>query len=152
MAYTLILNGTLIDGNGGAPLPDAAVLVKDNRIQAAGRKNEVALPDAGLTTIDARGGFILPGLIDTHVHVMLEGYDPLRMMTTPFSLKFYQSANRLRRTVEAGITSARDAGGADLGVKQAVCSVQQTIRSLPNLRRKNWKRWCRRRLTAGASR
>ena len=120
MAYTLVLNGTLIDGNGGAPLPDAAVLVKDNRIQAAGRKADVALPNAGLTTVDAGGGFILPGLIDTHVHVMLEGYDPLRMMTTPFSLKFYQSADRLRRTVEAGITSARDAGGADLGVKQAV--------------------------------
>ena len=41
MAYTVILNGTLIDGNGGPPLPDAAVLVKDNHIQAAGRKSDI---------------------------------------------------------------------------------------------------------------
>ncbi|MBI3362234.1 MAG: amidohydrolase family protein, partial [Chloroflexi bacterium] len=66
------------------------------------------------------GGFILPGFIDTHVHLTLEGLNLARDMVTPFSLRFYNSVATMRRTVEAGITSVRDAGGADVGVKQAV--------------------------------
>lgn len=120
MSYTLIHNGTLIDGNGGAPLKNAAVLIRDNRIQAVGHKSDIPLPDADLTYLDAQGGFILPGLIDTHVHLMLEGFDIMRQLSTPFSVRFYESVGRMRRTVEAGITSVRDAGGADAGVKQAV--------------------------------
>lgn len=119
MTYTLIHNGTLIDGNGGAPIKDGAVLVRDNLIRAAGRKADIPLPDAPLAMLDAGGGWIMPGLIDTHVHLMLEGIDIPRLMTTPFSLRFYQSAQYMRRTLDAGITTVRDAGGADLGVKQA---------------------------------
>lgn len=120
MSLTMIHNGTLIDGNGGPPVPDAAVLIDEKRVVAAGRKQEVRIPDQGIAWFDAMGGYILPGLIDTHVHLMIEGYDLTKMMTTPFSLRFYQAVERMRRTVEAGITSVRDAGGADLGVKQAV--------------------------------
>jgi imidazolonepropionase-like amidohydrolase len=75
MTYTLIHNGTLIDGNGGAPVRDGAVLVQDNRIRAVGRKAGIPLPADPVTMIDAGGGWILPGLIDTHVHLMLEGID-----------------------------------------------------------------------------
>ena len=71
MTYTLIRNGTLIDGNGGAPLRDAAVLLEGNRIRAVGAARSVAVP-ADATIIDAQGGAILPGLIDTHVHLMVE--------------------------------------------------------------------------------
>ncbi len=122
MTYTLIHNGTLIDGNGGAPIKDGAVLIQDDRIRAAGRKADLPLPDAPVAMIDAGGGWILPGLIDTHVHLMLEGIDIPRLMTTPFSLRFYQSTQYMRRTLDAGITTVRDAGGADLGVKQAQAS------------------------------
>jgi imidazolonepropionase-like amidohydrolase len=122
MTYFLIHNGTLIDGNGGAPVRDGAVLVQDNRIRAAGRKADIPLPDDPVTMLDAGGGWILPGLIDTHVHLMLEGIDIPRLMTTPFSLRFYQSVEYMRRTLDAGITMVRDAGGADLGVKQAQAS------------------------------
>jgi imidazolonepropionase-like amidohydrolase len=120
MAFSLIRNGTLIDGNGGTPLPNAAVLIEDNRIRAVGPANSLPLPNANLTEINAGGGFFLPGFIDTHVHVTLEGVNIARDMVTPFSLKFYNSVQFMRRTVEAGITSVRDAGGADAGVKQAV--------------------------------
>jgi len=122
MTYTLIYNGTLIDGNGGTPIKDGAVLVQDDRIRAAGRKADIRLPDAAVAMIDAGGGWILPGLIDTHVHLMLEGIDIPRLMTTPFSLRFYQAVGYMRRTLDAGITTVRDAGGADLGVKQAQAS------------------------------
>jgi imidazolonepropionase-like amidohydrolase len=70
--------------------------------------------------IDAGGGAILPGLIDTHVHVTMEGFDLQRMLIEPFSLRYFKTVDRLRRTLDAGITSVRDAGGADLGVKEAV--------------------------------
>ena len=42
MPYTLIRNGTLIDGNGDAPLPNAAVLIQDNRIKAVGATTKIA--------------------------------------------------------------------------------------------------------------
>jgi imidazolonepropionase-like amidohydrolase len=118
--FSLIRNGTLIDGRGGLPVPHAAVLVEDNRIRAVGPASTLPLPNAEVVEIDAGGGFILPGFIDTHVHLMLEGVNLIRDMTAPFSLRFYNSAQYMRRTVEAGITSVRDAGGADAGVKQAV--------------------------------
>ena len=119
-AYTLIRNGTLIDGTGRKPVPDAAILLEDNRIRSIGLDTSVTLPAGSLTQIDAKGGFILPGLIDSHVHLMLEFSSIEQTVQNPFSLKFFQAVNYMRRTIEAGITSVRDAGGADLGVKQAV--------------------------------
>lgn len=119
MANTLIRNGTLIDGNGGSPIPNAGVLIEDNRIRAVGPAQSLTVP-GGVTEVDAGGGFILPGFIDTHVHLMLEGVNMVREMQDPFSLRFYNAIQYMRRTVEAGITSVRDAGGADVGVKQAV--------------------------------
>lgn len=118
---TLIHNGTLIDGNGGTPILNAAVLVEGNIIKAVGSANAVRQAANGpIAEINANGGAILPGFIDTHVHVMLEGVNIARDMQAPFSLKFYRAIAHLRRTLDAGITSVRDAGGADLGVKQAV--------------------------------
>lgn len=120
MSHTLIHNGTLIDGNGAAPTPDAALLIEENRIIAAGPRTQVTVPTDDVTMIDASGGYVLPGLIDTHVHLMLEGINMAKMMTTPFSYNFFAAVDRMRRTIDAGITSVRDAGGADLGLKQAV--------------------------------
>jgi imidazolonepropionase-like amidohydrolase len=119
MARTLIHNGTVIDGNGGPPLANGAVLVEGDRIVSVDRAGRVGTPE-GATLIDARGGAIMPGLIDTHVHVMMEQIDIVKMLNTPFSLRFYHAARHLRTTLEVGITSVRDAGGADLGVKSAV--------------------------------
>lgn len=122
MTFYHIHNGTLIDGNGGNPIPKANILIKDNRIIAVGDLNEttVQLDQDELVRIDANGGYILPGLIDTHVHMMLQ-FSPLEQrLATPLSYNFYEAINYLRRTLDAGITSVRDAGGADLGMKMAV--------------------------------
>lgn len=120
MTYSLIFNGTLIDGNGRSPLKDAAVLIKNNQIVQVGRKREINLPDADIQKIDAAGGHILPGLIDTHVHLMFNEINMMQSMTTPFSYNFYDAISNFRRTVEAGITSVRDAGGTDVGVQKAI--------------------------------
>jgi imidazolonepropionase-like amidohydrolase len=120
MTNFLIRNGTLIDGTGNAPLAEAAILVKENRIHTVGHVNSISLPDAQTAEIDAGGGYILPGFIDTHVHVMLQGLNIARDIVTPFSMRFFNAVNYMKNTIDAGITSVRDAGGADAGVKQAV--------------------------------
>ena len=118
MTYSLIHNGTLIDGTGRPPLPDAGVLVKDDRIHSVGAMNALPQPDGRIVEVDVQGGFILPGFIDTHVHLMFEGFDLQERLAKPFSLRFFEAILHMRRTLEAGITSVRDAGGADLGVKR----------------------------------
>jgi imidazolonepropionase-like amidohydrolase len=120
MAYLLIRNGTLIDGNGGKPVKNAAVLIEDSKIRSVGALDSITMPRVNIPDLDAKGGYILPGMIDTHVHLMMEIASPQKMMQMPFSMHFYQSVNYMRRTLDAGITTVRDAGGADLGVKQAV--------------------------------
>jgi imidazolonepropionase-like amidohydrolase len=120
MTYSLIHNGTLIDGSGQQPVANAGVLIEGNEIRSVGPLDTLALPDGEVTKVDAQGGYIMPGFIDTHVHVMIEGVDTARTMATPFSLNFYNAIGYLRRTLEAGVTSVRDGCGADLGVKQAV--------------------------------
>ncbi len=119
MTHTLIHNGTLIDGTGRAPVPNGAVLLEDNIIRAVGSAQAVQAP-VDAVRIDAAGGTILPGFIDTHVHLLFEGINIPQMMATPFAFNFYKAIGHMRRTVEAGITSVRDAGGADMGMKQAV--------------------------------
>ena len=64
---TAIVGGTLIDGNGGPPLQDAVVLIKGSRIVRVGSTGEVKYPKS-IKTIDATDKYILPGLIDIHVH------------------------------------------------------------------------------------
>ncbi|MFY9638043.1 MAG: amidohydrolase family protein, partial [Methanobacterium sp.] len=81
--YTLISNGTLINGNGGNPIENAVVLVKDNLIVAAGLEKSIKIPDAEVNIIDANGGYILPGFIDTHVHLMTEGFGREETLYTP---------------------------------------------------------------------
>ena len=72
-AYT---GATLIDGTGGPSTENATVLVEDDRIAAAGP--DVAVPE-GARVIDMTGKWIVPGLIDAHVHFMTSG----RMYTRP---------------------------------------------------------------------
>ena len=120
MAITVIKNGTLIDGNGGEPIVNSAVAFENDKLLFAG--NEKDLPNfAGeIQVLDAEGGCILPGFIDTHVHMMLE-YQPIeKRLATPFSYNFYQAIEYMKNTINAGITAVRDCGGTDAGVKQAV--------------------------------
>ncbi len=59
----VIQGGTLIDGNGGAPVPNSIIVIQGNRITAAGRAGQVQVP-AGATIINAAGRWVTPGLID----------------------------------------------------------------------------------------
>jgi imidazolonepropionase-like amidohydrolase len=120
MAITIIRNGSLIDGNGGEPVLRAVVAMEGEKIVFVGKEEDLPIFDDKVSYIDAAGGFILPGFIDTHVHMMLE-YEPVEQrLATPFSLNFYKAIDYMRNTINAGITTVRDCGGTDAGVKQAV--------------------------------
>src|SRR5262249_31100364 len=71
-ATLAIVGCAVIDGNGGPPLPDAVVVIRGSRISAVGPRASVRIPD-GATIIDAKGGYALPGFIDTNVHLSLYG-------------------------------------------------------------------------------
>jgi imidazolonepropionase-like amidohydrolase len=62
-----VVGATLIDGTGAAPLPNACVIIRNEKIEAVGKSGDVSIP-AGAEIIDVNGMTILPGLIDVHYH------------------------------------------------------------------------------------
>ncbi|MDI9434913.1 MAG: amidohydrolase family protein [Euryarchaeota archaeon] len=120
MVYFLIHNGTIIDGNGGKPIKNGIVLIKNEKILDIGNEKSVKIPDGEIKHVNANGGFILPGFIDCHVHMMFNGFRFENPLYTPLSLYFYEAVRNLEKTLEAGVTTVRDAGMADYGVKIAV--------------------------------
>jgi imidazolonepropionase-like amidohydrolase len=113
MTRTVFRAGQVFDGTGSDPSP-ADVTVEDGRIIDVGPGLD------GDEAVDLTGCTLLPGLFDCHVHVLFSHVDAWRAANTPFSYNFYEAARNLRATLRIGITSVRDAGGADLGIKQAL--------------------------------
>ena len=68
-----LVGATLVDGNGGAPIPDAVVVLRDGKIECAGARAACPVP-AGVDTTDLKGLWITPGLIDAHVHFSQTGW------------------------------------------------------------------------------
>ncbi|MCW2577161.1 MAG: putative Imidazolonepropionase [Modestobacter sp.] len=113
MTRRVFSGGQVLDGTG-SPAAAADVAVQDGLVVEVGTGLD------GDEVVDCTGATVLPGLFDCHVHVMMSGVDTLRQLQTPFSYGFYEAVHNLRRTLAQGITSVRDAGGADLGVAEAV--------------------------------
>jgi imidazolonepropionase-like amidohydrolase len=117
---TAIVGGTLIDGNGGAPIADAVVLIDGARITAVGPRSAVPVP-ADARQIDARGRWIVPGLIDTNVHLSLYGGQNDRYET----LAKYQPRQddivleAAQIDLSYGVTTVRDSYGALLPLTKA---------------------------------
>ncbi|MDN5761817.1 MAG: amidohydrolase family protein [Microlunatus sp.] len=120
MSSVIISNAHIFDGVGFLT-EDADVVIRDGRV-AAVDPGAGALPEHAdiAERVDAGGHTVLPGLVDLHVHSVIEGAGDLAHVSEPFSLHYYQSVQYLERTLRCGITSIRDAGGAELGTKVAV--------------------------------
>lgn len=73
---TAIEGATIIDGTGRPPIADGVVLLRDSRIEAVGSRAAVAVPPDA-RRVDARGKFLVPGLIDAHAHVRENWMDEL---------------------------------------------------------------------------
>ena len=87
----VIEGGTLIDGTGASALSGTRILIEDGRIQEIGQRGDLSIP-AGARVIEAAGKYIIPGLIDSHVH-----YD------MPWLHRLY---------LANGVTTVRDLGGS----------------------------------------
>src|SRR4051794_35686567 len=67
---TAYVGATVIDGTGAAPLPNAAVVVTDDRVEWVGRTADLARGD-DLRVVDAAGKYVIPGLMDANVHLVV---------------------------------------------------------------------------------
>jgi imidazolonepropionase-like amidohydrolase len=112
---TLFRGGRVFDGSGAGPA-DADVVIEDGRIVEVGSGLD------GDDAVGCTGKALLPGLFDCHVHLAFryEDFDEYARMQEPFSLAFFRMAHNLRITLALGITTVRDASGADAGLRAAV--------------------------------
>src|SRR5919199_762101 len=113
MTRRVFTGGQVLDGTGSPPAR-ADVVVEGGRVVEVGPGLD------GDEAVDCTGATVLPGLFDCHVHVMVSGVGTLRQLQTPFTYAFFEAVHNLRRTLALGITHVREAGGADLGVAEAV--------------------------------
>jgi imidazolonepropionase-like amidohydrolase len=99
----------------------AAVLVDGGRVIAAGRRDQVHVP-ADAVQVDADGLTLLPGMIDCHVHLCFrgDGIVQAEQLAAPPSRTLLNAVPACRRTIEAGFTTVRDAGGTPAAVRLAV--------------------------------
>ena len=114
-----LVHGTLVDGTGADPVPDATVIVDDDgRIDGVGAG---IVPPRGAEVIDVSDRTIMPGLIDCHVHLFLQiGRSMREQALKPLTLHVFEAAERARATLDAGVTSVRDTGLTPRGFKMAV--------------------------------
>ncbi len=107
-----IVGATLIDGNGGPPLPNAVVVIRDGRIADVG-PSSTPVP-SGARTVDASGKFLTPGFIDTNVHLSLYGghtgerYETLVRYEDRHEEVVLESA---QLQLKYGVTTVRDSYG-----------------------------------------
>jgi imidazolonepropionase-like amidohydrolase len=104
-----IVGATVIDGNGGAPMTDATIVVRGKRIAAVGPRASITVPK-GARVIDAAGKYVTPGFIDTNVHLSLynNGESMVRYEERFLDLVIEAAQTELKY----GITTVRDSYGA----------------------------------------
>jgi imidazolonepropionase-like amidohydrolase len=124
----VIKAGSLIDGRSDAPRANQIIVIRGNRIESVG--SDTPIPP-GTYVIDLTGMTVMPGLIDSHTHIFLQGEEPSEGGYDAQLLKYglaYRAARATvsaRRALEQGFTTIRDvetegAGYGDLGIKQAI--------------------------------
>jgi imidazolonepropionase-like amidohydrolase len=119
---TYALTGaTLIDGNGGTPLEDSIVLVKNGEIKAVGNQASVVLKE-DIRIIDVQGHYILPGLIDAHVHLVgVKSPSLLDNLVEPNYIQAMRTVVEAGKLLEYGFTTVRSGGSRyDLYLKRAI--------------------------------
>ncbi|MFF2409981.1 amidohydrolase family protein [Streptomyces sp. NPDC058092] len=111
----------VIDGLGDTPTEDGEVAYRNGVLTYVGpyRGDEISGADSSLPRRDMHGFTALPGFIDCHVHFAAGGIAPWQaggMFASHFHLV---TADNMRQTLEAGVTSARDLAGVDSGFRDA---------------------------------
>jgi imidazolonepropionase-like amidohydrolase len=130
----VIRAGTLIDGVSNSPRRNVIVTIRGNNITDVGDAGAAgAFPNlpAGAAFIDLSQATVLPGLIDAHTHIFLQGEDPaaggydIQLLKYPLAFRAARATVSVRRALEQGFTTLRDmetegAGYGDVGIKMAI--------------------------------
>jgi imidazolonepropionase-like amidohydrolase len=127
---TVIRAGMLIDGKSDTPRRDQVIIVRGNRIESVSDAGSAKISE-GANVIDFSHATVLPGLIDSHTHIFLQGEDPAQggydanILKYPLAFRAARATVSARRALEQGFTTLRDvetegAGYGDIGIKQAI--------------------------------
>lgn len=122
---TLIRNGQIVDGTGAAPLANGAVVIEDGKITFVGTEANAPLLSRDATTIDARGGTIMPGLVEAHFHPTYFNVAALEDLDIKYPVEYVTllAAANAKLALECGYTAARSGGSLfniDVWLKKAI--------------------------------
>jgi imidazolonepropionase-like amidohydrolase len=125
LGTTVIANGRLVDGTGAGPVQDAVVIVKDGVITYAGPARGAPALAADATRVDARGGTIMPGLVEAHFHPTYFNVAELADLDIKYPVEYVTilAACNARLALECGYTAARSGGSLhniDVWLKKAI--------------------------------
>ncbi len=113
---SFVLREAMVLDDSGSFSGPLDVSVQDGVISATGRN----LPQRGGRDYDFRGLWLMPGMFDCHVHVVATSIDVMELLRTPLSERLLEAGSILEQMLKSGVTFARDAGGADAGIRRAV--------------------------------
>jgi imidazolonepropionase-like amidohydrolase len=127
---TVIRAGVLIDGESNSARRNQVITVRGNRIVEVSDGATAHIP-GDATVIDLSQFTVLPGLIDSHTHIFLQGEDPsqggydIQLLKYPLAFRAARATVSVRRALEQGFTTLRDletegAGYGDVGIKMAI--------------------------------
>ncbi|WP_062134993.1 amidohydrolase family protein [Demequina aestuarii] len=118
-----IAGATVIDGTGAEPLARAQVTVKDGVIVEVAPESQAA--SRADVTIDGAGLTVMPGFVDAHVHLTMANGSRAEAERLKFAEeRAFDTAESMRLTLEAGVTTARDLSGLTPGYRTAVARGQ----------------------------
>src|SRR2546425_1788453 len=127
---TVIRAGVLIDGESNSPRRNQVIIIRGNQIVEVSDAASARIP-TGAETVDLSQATVLPGLIDAHTHIFLQGEEPVQggydvqLLKYPLALRAARATVSVRRALEQGFTTLRDvetegAGYGDVGIKEAI--------------------------------
>lgn len=132
-SVTVIRAGSLIDGIAGSARRDVIITIRGNIITDVSETGKSAPSNvpAGANLIDLSDFTVLPGMIDAHTHIFLQGEDPaeggydIQLLKYPLAYRAARATVAARRALEQGFTTLRDvetegAGYGDVGIKMAI--------------------------------
>ena len=111
---TLFKNVTIIDGTGNEAIEKASLLIDGNIVKAVFRDGEFN-GNEEVEIVDLSGKTIMPGMINSHVHITMEPVgDPFGLMVKESQTKtVLRTVNNLKKHLKSGVTFFRDLGGPD---------------------------------------
>ena len=115
MGY-LLQNLSLLEPETGHLQPGMKIRIEGDKVVAVGKR----VAAGGAEVVDCGGRTVMPGLIDSHVHVMLSSVSIPSLEKVPLTLGTARAAANMRGMIDRGFTTVRDTGGADWGLKLAV--------------------------------